>query len=225
MNAGSIQKLVGVPVRDSYGRHLGYAVGFSIDTSGDVRSIGVDEGNGRFNEYPSTRFVSDKDGFIVQPAWKLESEAFAKEVEMVKKRMQALRDLLKDGEIDKELYGKMYQQYDGKLGKIQESSVRFADAIRHRVGELNMQEDVLDEFLVNVKMYSKSGEIDEPTFKSVLEYSNAMKARDAHEREELNRVLSMISANLGAEVKAKPKPIPDNEPMNIKPAIGQPQGA
>ncbi|MDA4124097.1 MAG: CdvA-like protein [Thaumarchaeota archaeon] len=214
MKPDSITPLVGKPVKDLYGRNAGLAIGFSIDTSGEVKSIGVDEGKGKFAEYPSSRLLTDKDGFVVVPAWKIESEVLSREQEMVKKRLQALTDLRKEGEISKVTHDRMYQQYEEQFDKIQISFSEFGKKITQRVKELEQQEEVLEEFLVNIKVYSRSGEIDEAGYKAMMEMSNSMTARDAREKEELNRVLDSISELIGRDVMG-----PESAPVSIKATI------
>ncbi len=214
MKPDSITPLVGRPVKDLYGRHAGFAIGFSIDTSGEVKSVGVDEGKGKFAEYPSSRLVADKDGFVVVPAWKIESAVLSKEQEMVKKRLQALTDLRKDGEISKAAHDKMHQQYEEQFDKIQMSFGEFSKKIIQRVKELEQQEEVLEEFLINIKVYSRSGEIDDAAYKAMMEISNSMSSRDAREKEELNRVLDSISELVGRDEMP-----PENPPVNIKATI------
>jgi len=173
---------------------MGYAVGFSIDTTGDVKSIGVDEGTGKFVEFPAARIISDKDGFIIVPAWKVEGESLTKEIEMIHRRIQSLDDLVKSGEVDQHLYEKNIQQYQERLEKIRDSCNNFAAKINARIGELDAQEESINNFLLNLKIYHKSGEMDEGTYNAQSEYSNAMKARDAREREELTTIMSVLTS-------------------------------
>ncbi len=67
MRAEALEKLVNRPVKDTYGRYVGFVVGFSVDTAGDLKSVGVDQGDGEFTEYSSDRVVSTADGFVVIP--------------------------------------------------------------------------------------------------------------------------------------------------------------
>ncbi len=90
MRTEAIQKLVGRPVKDSFGRYAGYVVGFSVDTSGELQFVGIDQGNGDFAEYPGRRILVDRDGLVVIPAWKVEAEEFRKEFDIVTRRLRAL---------------------------------------------------------------------------------------------------------------------------------------
>ncbi len=199
MRSEAVQKIVGRPVKDIYGRYVGYVVGFSVDTTGELRSVGADQGSGEFVEYPSNRIVSDKDGLIVIPSWKVDTDSLAKETEMVRRRAQALEDLKKEGEIPSHVYDEMYKQYSGQLRSLQESYNNLGQRLRRRVEELDHQGEVLERFLANVKVQFRSGETDEATFKVASDYCLSMKSRDAKEKEDIARVLSLITAPLTPE--------------------------
>ena len=100
MRAEALEKLVDRPVKDSYGRYVGFVVGFSVDTSGELKSVGVDQGNGEFTEYPSQRIVPAAEGFVLIPAWKVECDDLGKEIDGVRRRAKALQDLAREGELE-----------------------------------------------------------------------------------------------------------------------------
>lgn len=222
MRPDTALKLIGRPVKDLYGRWMGFAVGFSIDTSGDVKTVGVDEGRGKFIEYPGSRIIADKDGFIVVPGWKIEGEALTKEIEMINKRLKSLNDLAREGEIDQHLFEKNSPQYNERLAKMRESCNDFAARINSRVKELDEQEETMNEFLVNLKVYYRSGEMDEASFKAQIEYCNSMKARDAREREELASIMGVLSTTFSS-MGASLEPEEDEEseaPVKIQASVG-----
>jgi len=198
MRAEAMEKLVNRPVKDTYGRYVGFVVGFSVDTSGELRSIGVDTGNGVFSEFPSNRLVSAPDGFVVVPGWKLDCESLGKEIEGVKRRAKALQDLAKEGEVQRPLYDEMMGKYTEEAQKIQESYKTLGEEMLVRTQELDLQKESLDRFLVNVKVQFRAGEIDEAAYKVASECCQAMEERNAHERDEIGRMLKYMTEPLNA---------------------------
>jgi CdvA-like coiled-coil domain len=192
MRAELIQNRVGRPVKDAYGRYVGSVVGFSVDTSGELSSIGLDQCGGEFHEYASNRIISDKEGFVIIPRWRVDAEGLARETETVVRRAQALADLKKEGEIPAQLYDEMRGQYDEQLKSLQESYSNLAQEVRGRADELDRQAQAFDRFLVNLKVQFRSGEIDEGTFKAEAEYCSAIRHRDMREREDLTKLLRTI---------------------------------
>src|SRR5579863_1129196 len=169
MRAEALEKLVNMPVKDTYGRYVGFVVGFSVDTSGDLKSVGVDQGNGEFTEYPSQRIVSTADGFMVIPSWRVECDSLNKEVDGVRRRAKALQDLAREGEIPRNLFEEMMSKYTDEAAKIQGSYKSLAEGMVVRIGELEGQRETLDRFLVDIKVQFRAGEIDEAAYKVAAE--------------------------------------------------------
>ena len=196
MRAEALEKLVDRPVKDTYGRYVGFVVAFSVDTSGDLKSVGVDQGNGEFTEYPSERIVSTAEGFVLIPAWKVECDYLGKDVDGVRRRAKALQDLAKEGEIPRNMFEEMMAKYSDEASKIQGQYKSLADGMVVRIGELEGQRESLDRFLVNVKVQFRAGEIDEAAFKVAAECCLAMQKKNQQETDDLNKMLKTVTEPL-----------------------------
>jgi hypothetical protein len=213
MRSELIQNRVGRPVKDAYGRYFGTVVGFSVDSSGELKSVGLDQCGGEFQEFASNRIIADKDGFIVIPSWKVDAEALGRETETIRRRAQALADLEKEGEVPPELHDEMHNQYDGEFKTLQESYSHLHHEVQQRIETLERQGKSLDRFLLNLKVQFRSGEIDEETFKSETEYCASIKGRDNKEKEDLLNLLSnviepvMSGTAIGVDTEEESEPI------------------
>lgn len=167
-------------------------IGFSIDSSGELKSVGLDQCEGQFQEFTSNRIISDKDGFIMIPAWKVAADALGKETETVRRRAQALADLEKEGEIPADLRDEMHAQYDGEFKKLRESYVDLGAEAARRIEVIDRQAKSLDRFLLNLKVQFRSGEIDDGTFRAEAEFCAIIKQRDTKERDDLRRLLTTV---------------------------------
>ncbi len=205
MRAEALEKLVDRPVKDTYGRYVGFVVGFSVDTSGELKSVGVDQGNGDFTEYPSQRIISTADGFVLIPAWRVECDALGKEIEGVRRRVKALQDLAREGEIPRTLYDEMIGKYSDEASKIQGSYKSLAEGMVVRIGELEGQKESLERFLVDIKVQFRSGEIDEAAFRVASESCQAMQKRNSQEMEDLSRMLKAATEPLAPQQTSQPK--------------------
>ena len=218
MRAEALEKLVNKPVKDTYGRYVGFVVGFSVDTSGDLKSVGVDQGNGEFTEYPNERVVSTGDGFVVIPSWKVECEALGKEIDGVKRRAKALQELAREGEVPRTLYDEMIGRYQEEAAKIQGSYKSLAESMVVRIGELEGQREALDKFLVDVKVQFRAGEIDEAAFKVAAESCQAMQTRNSQEMAELGKMLKATTEPLASPPSEKPlQQQPQQQPQQVAP--------
>jgi hypothetical protein len=202
MRAEALEKLVNRPVKDTYGRYVGFVVGFSVDTSGELKSVGVDQGNGEFTEYPSERIISAADGFVLIPGWKVECDNLGKDIDGVRRRAKALQELSREGEIPRSLYDEMLSKYTGEATKIQDSYKSLAESMIVRVGELEGQRESLDRFLVNIKVQFRAGEIDEAAYKVASECCQSMQRRNSQETEELTKMLKFATEPLGQSSQA-----------------------
>jgi hypothetical protein len=215
MRAEALEKLVNRPVKDTYGRYVGFVVGFSVDTSGDLKSVGVDTGNGEFTEFPNERIVSTAEGFVVIPSWKVECDSLGKEMEGVRRRAKALQELAREGEVPRTLYDDMMGRYQEEAAKIQGSYKSLAESMVVRIGELEGQKESLDKFLVDVKVQFRAGEIDEAAFKVAAESCQAMQTRNSQEMSELSKMLKAATEPLAPEPEKKSPPQP--QPQQVAP--------
>jgi len=215
MRAEALERLVNKPVKDTYGRYVGFVVGFSVDTSEDLKSVGVDTGNGEFTEFPNERIVSTAEGFVVIPSWKVECDSLGKEMEGVRRRAKALQELAREGEVPRTLFDDMMGRFQEEAGKIQGSYKSLAESMVVRIGELEGQKESLDKFLVDVKVQFRAGEIDEAAYKVAAESCQAMQTRNSQEMAELSKMLKAATEPLASEPAQKPQPQP--QPQQVAP--------
>jgi hypothetical protein len=212
MRAEALEKLVNKPVKDTYGRYVGFVVGFSVDTSGELKSVGVDQGNGEFTEYPNERIVSTADGFVVIPSWRVECDSLGKEIDGVKRRAKALQDLAREGEVPRTLFEEMIGKYQEEAAKIQASYKSLAESMAVRIGELEGQKESLDRFLVEVKVQFRAGEIDEGAYKVAADSCQAMQTRNSQEMAELGKMLKAATEPLPSTTTAQ-----QSQPQQVAP--------
>jgi len=215
MRAEALEKLVNKPVKDTYGRYVGFVVGFSVDTSGGLKSVGLDQGNGEFTEYPNERVVSTAEGFVVIPEWKVACESLGKEVEGVRRRAKALQELAREGEVPRTLFDDMMGKYSDEASKIQGTYKSLAESMVIRIGELEGQKESLDKFLVEVKVQFRAGEIDEAAYKVAAESCQAMQTRNSQEMSELTKTLKSVTEPLSSAPSSQQQQQPPQEPKQI----------
>ena len=203
MRAEALEKLVDRPVKDTYGRYVGFVVGFSVDTSGDLKSVGVDQGNGEFTEYPSDRVVSTAEGFVLIPAWRVECDGLGKDIDGVKRRAKALQELAREGEVPRTMFDEMMSRYSDEAAKIQGQYKSLAEGMVVRIGELEGQRESLDRFLVNVKVQYRAGEIDESAYKVAVDCCQAMQKRNSQETEDHGKMLKAVTEPLNQQGQQK----------------------
>jgi hypothetical protein len=188
----TLQKLVGRPVRDIYARFSGTVVGLSFDTNGQPRSIGIDHGSGFFIEYPSNRIIFEGENIILVPSWRVDVDRLRREITAMRKRIQALEDLAREGEVVPTAYDELRNQYNGRVSELQQTYNSLTGTLQQRVEELEGRREMLARFLGNVKVQFRTGEIDESTYRVAGQYIETMLERDNKEKEDIGAILASL---------------------------------
>jgi hypothetical protein len=197
MQSSEAVGFLGKPVEDLYGRNVGVVVGFSLNTNGDVESLGLDQGSGSFSEVKASRLLMHEKGLIVIPMWKADVTRITGETGVLRKMISALRELEADskenGGASSGQFELLRAQYEARVAKTEESTDKLLQEMKGRMGEVDQQDETIAKFLVNVNIQFRSGEISDASFGVISDHCAAMKARNGKEREELTTALSMLS--------------------------------
>lgn len=213
----SFQKFVGKPLRDLYGRYVGYVVGLSLDPLGQIDSIAVDQGREGLIEYPSRQVVIDLEALNLVPSWRVETDAYRKEGNVTYKRLQALEELVKTGEIPVYVYEEQAQRYKEGLSKLQESFANISDKLKKKASDLEGYTRNLERFFGNVKVQHKTGEMNDATYKVASE--NLVFEIDSSNKERKD-ILNAID-NMGSP---SPETIPFSVSSDTSVRISAPTG-
>jgi hypothetical protein len=160
-----VKKFLGRPIMDAYENVIGQVVGLSTDTGNNVVSIGVELGTGEFAVYQSSRVTVRDDNLILLDPWKVEAEELKEELSLALKRIYALDELRKVGEIQKEIYDELHKQHEAKIAELAEHRKSLADKLSSEVKKLTAQIWELQIFLANNKIQHAAGEIDDGAYK------------------------------------------------------------
>ena len=193
LNIDVAGRFLGRNVFDLYGMTVGKIVGISTDVKGIVTSLELELANGQFLNCPGEQIEISGDHAVFFDDWRIQSKTLKVEMDISLKRIKALSDLHRRGEIQPEIYEDLRKQHDANLSDLQ----RRMDALVKNLSVISRGMDGqlrhLEMFLANNKMQLASGEIDGQSYKVAV---------DALERG-LRRVLSGkkdvegLLANLG----------------------------
>lgn len=160
-----IEKFVKKVVKDPYGRQVGFLVGFATDSRNKVRAVEVEHGDGDFASYPCSQIMIEGDSVILMPVWEMEAEAFHEEFGLVQRRIMALDDMVKTGEVSQSIYDELHKEYEAVMKQLEEQRKTLIEDLRRRASELEHQIRELEKFLASTKMLYKTAEINEQTYK------------------------------------------------------------
>ena len=103
-----VRRFLGKPLQDPYGRTHGKLIGITANLRDEATAVGVETANGEFAQYPGERLWINGENLTLVPAWKLESEDFRKEFDIVTRRLKALDELFSVGDIQQDIYVELH---------------------------------------------------------------------------------------------------------------------
>ena len=173
MHAQALEKLVKKPVKDTYGRNLGQVIGFSLDSSGNMKGLGVDHGTGQFIEYPRERIIIDgsSETIILLPEWQEDVDKLKKNTQIAKKRTKVLEKLRSEGEIPDHAFNDLKSSYEDEINTLKASCSTIVDKLETRINNIESSRIKTEKFLSTLKVQFHSDEIDGETFKRASQLS------------------------------------------------------
>lgn len=187
------KKFLGKPVVDSYGRSLGRVVGAIADVSQRVTDVEIEFGNGEFVRCPSKQLVIEAGTLIYLYPWELESIEIAKSLDLAIKRIQALDELFRMGEIPGETYDEFKKIHEASFRELKERRNRLISRLKGRIDKLNSQIGELQMFRTSLKMQKLTGEIEEDRFKEAISIVEDGLNKAFTEKEELESTIGRLS--------------------------------
>jgi len=188
------KKYLGKPVVDSYGRSMGRIVGLVADVKNEVGQVEIELGNGDFFNCPSYQvsFKGNEATYIYQ--WKIDADHVAKELDLAMRRLRALDDLFRIGEIPKDIYDDFRKQHESAVSQLKERRQTLVNGLKDRIGRLNLQIRELQTFLASLKMQHTTGDLEDGIYKEASSSIEAGLSRTFSEKEDIEAVVDDLLA-------------------------------
>jgi len=161
----AVKHLLGQTISDQYGATIGKVVGIQTDVKSCVTSIEIELGNGQFINCPPSQVVVDGKGIKLLDDWKLEADNLRTEFDLAVKRMNALSELHRQGEIQPSIYEDFRRNHDENLKELETRKEDLTKRLASVSVQLDQQIRELEMFLATNKMQLASGEIDPQAYK------------------------------------------------------------
>lgn len=164
-----VEKYLGKPLSDPYGRRIGYIIGFYSDSDGNVTSLEISIGDYEFREINIDRFDLNNGDIVLIPEWEYDVKIIENRLERLRKRVIALNELYAKKEIPKHSYEKFKKNIENELLKTKEDARNIREVLKKR---LNILEDTiveLEKTMTSLKMNYIAGEIPEKAYKTAAD--------------------------------------------------------
>ena len=186
--------LLGRTISDPYGATIGKIVGISTDVKSEVTSIEVELGSGQFLNCPPSQIIVDDKGVKLLDEWKLESDNLSTELNLAMKRMNALSELHRQGDIQPDIYQDFRRNHDTNLKELETRKEALVKKLALVTNRFDQQIKELELFLVINKMQLASGEIDPQAYKVAVDSIENGLNRAFLAKRDIESILTQISA-------------------------------
>lgn len=134
-------------------------------------------------------------------SWKYSFKEISKDLELTKKKKQALDDLLNEGRISQSTYESLNKELTDAITDIETRRKALAEKVTSKISELEQQTTVLEMFLANSEIEYAAGEIDEELHQRE---SNAFALGLEVTKQELNAVKEVVGDLMPEEPMTTP---------------------
>ena len=188
--ADNLEGKVGSTVFDPYKRQVGILVGFSADFSGNIEKVSIlTFGDGTIHDYKPDAIEIHGGIVILKPDWKVAAERVATQYTKAVKKLEAVKEMYRKGEITREIYDKFAKRLEAGIKKLREEMARAKEMIRRRKTILEAELDSIKVSKVNLRMALYAGEM------SRDDYTKAMDKLREHE-ERVKKEIKDLEATL-----------------------------
>ena len=188
----TVEKYLGQPIKDPYGRVIGHLISFYSDSDGYVTDLEISVGETSFKQISIDRFKFTSDGVIIVPEWQYEAEKVAKRLERLRKRLYAIEDLYAKKEIPRHAYETFKKKLDTELTKVKNDSKKVKEMLKKKIHELEDTIIELEKAFTSVKMSYIAGEVSDKTYKAAAEQLRKYLEYTTDEKEDVKKHLDRI---------------------------------
>jgi len=188
-----IGKYVGKAVNDTYGRNIGRLIGLTTNAKDEVVSVALELANGELLQCASSQILVKGDSLVYTPSWRIEAIQLQKEFEVATRRVNALDELNRSGELQGEIYTSLKKQHESVVEEVKGRRQGLISGLEERLADLNSQLRDLQTLLANNKMLHTSREIDDYAYQAASEAIRSGLERTLTEKKDIEEVVEHLS--------------------------------
>jgi len=196
-------------VKDQYGRRIGSVAGIYTNMKDEVTALELVYADGDMDQIPFDQFIISGGNVQIIKPWKLKAADVVKQYGEALKRQEALEELLRTGEISKDVFDDLESQVEAAITQLKVRRDEVKKDLADQIGKLDAKKRALLDFLANAKVQHRLGDLDDQAFAEMVSVSNFALNSTRAEREDLAAMLDQLT-RLGverpAEVRPEPKP-------------------
>ncbi len=132
-------------------------------------------------------------------SWQNTYEILVRELELIRKKRQALESLFSSGRISKATYDYINEELGDTWEDVERLRKSFQEKMTARLNDLEKQKENLERFLTSLELYNAAGEIEKESYESQKEALNVGLEATIKEIADIKEALSKLSPEAEAE--------------------------
>lgn len=184
---------LGQVIYDLYGRKVGTVVGVYSEVDGKVVAVEVMINDSNYETIPSERLELKDDGVKIAPEWFVEAQKVEKKLDTLRKRVKALEELYKKGQIPQHAYKELKEKFDKESAKVKSDAKNVKEVMRRRIYDLENFVIHIEKAMTNLMVSYTSGELPENGFKVSADFMRYAKQTSLEEKKDLEKHVSLVT--------------------------------
>ena len=189
----NVASYLGQPIYDIYGRKVGILVSVYSDVDGTVTALEIMTNDAIYETIPAERFEHDSDGLKLLPEWLVNAKRVEKKLDVVRKRVRALEELHKKGEVPEHAYKELKERLWREFEKVKSDAKTLKDVLRKRSYELENFVLHIEKAMTHLMVSYTAGEIPEQGFRNSMDMLRYAKQAAQTEKKAIEEHISLIS--------------------------------
>lgn len=132
-------------------------------------------------------------------SWQNTYEILVRELELIRKKRQALESLFSSGRISKATYDYINEELGDTWEDVERLRKSFQEKMTARLNDLEKQKESLERFLTSLELYNAAGEVEKESYESQKEALNVGLEATIKEIADIKEALSKLSPEAEVE--------------------------
>jgi hypothetical protein len=189
-----VGKFLGKEVQTPYNTPIGKLIGVDTNIRDEVTQVSVEQESGVLAKYPAAQVRIENGSVVVAPSWKHEASDLEREYLTASKRINALKSLLSDGDIDTTSYREMASEYESAIHAMETRRVALVDSLKERTLKLEDEIRRLQLALTDNKLLYSSGVVEAIAYKEACQIIHEMLNGHLAEKRDIQATLEGLTS-------------------------------
>ncbi|RLG85896.1 MAG: hypothetical protein DRO39_04495 [Thermoprotei archaeon] len=187
-----VVKYLGQPLRDIYGRNIGVVTSVYSDVDGVVNSIEVMTNELIHETIPAKRLDITSDGLRLLPEWLVEAREIERRLDTVRKRLAALEELYRKGQIPHYAYEEVKEKLSSEMDRLRKRAKEAKENLKRRMNDLENMIIHIEKAMTHLLVSYTAGEIPETPFRSAIDKLRFSRQTAQNEKKDVEKHIELI---------------------------------